>query len=59
MKSTNEQDSQRNYFLFMSSYFLTYSNAKGSVNFEFKNETLRRHLEYYITFSVSVDEILS
>ena len=33
MKSTNEQDSQRNYFLFMSSYFLTYSNAKGSVNF--------------------------
>ena len=45
MKSTDEQDSRRNYFSFMSSEFLTYSNVQGSINFEFKNETIRRHLE--------------
>lgn len=45
MKSTDEQDSRRNYFPFMSSEFLTYSNVQGSINFEFKNETLGRHFE--------------
>ena len=45
MKSNDEQDSHRNHIPFMSSEFLTYSNVQGSINFEFKNETIRRHLE--------------